>query len=65
MNGKLSKRLRRYIYGDMSLRNRTYITLGNGQIISDKLRHTYLQIKKAYKLNHNIWKGVLKGYDTN
>ena len=65
MNGKLSKRLRRYIYGDMSLRNRTYITLPNGQIISDKLRHTYLQIKKAYKLNHNRWQKEFKNYDRN
>lgn len=65
MNGKLSKRIRRYVYRDMSLKNRTYVCLANGQIISDKLRHTYLQIKKAYKLNHNKWKGELQGYDRN
>lgn len=65
MSGKQAKRIRRYIYGDMSLKGRTYIVFDNGQIISDKLRHTYLQIKKAYKLNHNKWKGILYGYEQN
>jgi len=63
MNGRIAKRIRRYVYGDRSLKDRTYVRLSNGQIISDKYRNTYLKIKKAYKLNHNKWKGEIKNYD--
>ena len=61
MNGHQAKNLRRYIYGDLSFKDRKYYVFGNGQIISDKLRNTYLKIKKAYKLNHNVWKGDFSG----
>ena len=59
MNGRIAKKIRRYVYQDQSLRNRTYIRLPSGQLISDKLRHTYLKIKKTYKINHNILFGDL------
>jgi hypothetical protein len=63
MSGKQAKRLRKYVYGDMSLKNRTYFRMSDGSLVSDKLRNTYLKIKKCY--NHNKWKGETKDYERN
>lgn len=49
MRGIKAKRLRRQVYGDMSLRLRRYRRLGNGMVIRDDLRRQYQRLKKEEK----------------
>jgi hypothetical protein len=47
MNGKKAKRIRREMYGDLSLRDKKYFWNAVGNIIRDPLRRAYRAAKKT------------------
>ena len=49
MRGTKAKKLRKQFYGDLSLRNRRYMRIGNGQIVADVNRRMYQKAKKSNK----------------
>lgn len=50
MNGRVSKKIRREVYGELSLRERKrYRNPATGQILSDPLRSQYQKVKRLYK----------------
>lgn len=46
MRGTRAKAIRQSIFGDLSLKNRRYFKLPNGQIVADELRQKYQKAKK-------------------
>lgn len=46
MRGKKAKRLRKEVYGDLSLRARKYRVRDDGSIMADPLRVIYQKLKK-------------------
>lgn len=46
MNGRVSRRIRREVYGDNSPRARKYSRSSSGSIITDALRREYQRKKK-------------------
>lgn len=50
MNGRVAKKIRKEVYGDMSLKERKlYRNPQNGQILADELRARYQGVKRLYK----------------
>ena len=47
MNGRKCKRLRKQVYGDMSIRGgKHFINPKTGVVVADKLRRAYQKLKK-------------------
>jgi len=46
MNEQKAKRIRKKVYGEMSIRNREYTTV-NGQVVCKGLRAKYQEAKKG------------------
>ncbi len=49
MRGRVAKRIRKEVYGDMSYRGRIYAKDKNGGLVNVGLRAKYLEAKKTYK----------------
>jgi len=51
MNGRATKRLRKTMYGDLSLRTREHFhnPKVRGTVIADPRRQAYQELKQAYK----------------
>jgi len=49
MRNKVAKKLRKIVYGDMSIKNRQYAQSRDGNIIADVRRRMYQNLKREYK----------------
>lgn len=48
MRGTVAKRIRKEVYGDLSIYARKYYVASNGSYHADEHRKTYQLLKKAY-----------------